>query len=480
MAPSRTHLVLVPSYNTGGALLRRTVESALAVWRPVWVVIDGSSDDSPAVVLALAEREPGLRVIVRTRNGGKGAAVQTGVEAALAAGFTHVLTMDSDGQHPVSHVPEFMAASQAAPAAMILGRPVFGPEVPLERLHGRKLSVGLVRAEILGAGIDDPLFGFRVYPAAPLQRMLARLPWARGFTFDPEVAVRLFWAGVPARNLPAPCRYVPRGEGGVSHFRYGRDNLKMIWLHTRLLAQLLWRWPAVRRVRRVGAALVLACSGLLPLGVPVRAEAAPEPAGAAASAGAGGAGAGGAREDDPVWAALFTTLAQRGQGSLAGRFEEHRWFPFRKDPLVLQGELRLAPGHGLSLHYTAPEERTLVLDAEGLLLRDARGRSRAPPADPRAEAGASALRDVLRFDLAALRRTFVISGTREGESWQLVLVPKPGPEAPPLERLEVRGTGGDLAELTLRRSGRQRIDIKVRETRDDAVFGAAERARFFR
>jgi hypothetical protein len=144
-----------------------------------------------------------------------------------------------------------MTASLAHPDALVLGKPIFGPEVPLERLHGRKLSVGLAWIEILGAGIDDPLFGFRVYPAAALQRALAATRRARGFDFDPEVAVRMFWAGVPTLNLPAPCRYFARGEGGVSHFNYVHDNLKLIWLHTRLLTQLLlWRWIFVVRTRR--------------------------------------------------------------------------------------------------------------------------------------------------------------------------------------------------------------------------------------
>lgn len=249
MTPSATHLVLIPSYNPGPRLLA-TVAAVLEHWSPVWVVDDGSTDESTAAAQALAARDPRVRVIVRARNGGKGAAVATGVEAARAAGFTHVLTLDADGQHPVDHIGPFMAASQANPAALVLGRPVFGPEVPLERLHGRKLSVGLARLEILGAGIDDPLFGFRVYPAAPLQQALASTRRARGFDFDPEIAVRMFWAGVPTLNLPAPCRYFSRAEGGVSHFNYLRDNLKLIWLHTRLLTQLLlWRWVSVRRIR---------------------------------------------------------------------------------------------------------------------------------------------------------------------------------------------------------------------------------------
>jgi glycosyltransferase involved in cell wall biosynthesis len=246
---SATHLVLIPSYNTGSRLAD-TVAAALAQWSPVWVVVDGSTDGSDAPVRTLARHDSRLRVIARPRNGGKGAAVATGVAAALAENFTHVLTMDSDGQHPADHIPRFMATSLANPRAAILGRPVFGPEVPLERLHGRKLSVALAQLEILGRGIDDPLFGFRVYPAAALQDALNATRRARGFDFDPEVAVRLVWAGVPTVNLPAPCRYLAKNEGGVSHFHYLRDNLKLVWLHTRLLTQLLlWRWPQVLRRR---------------------------------------------------------------------------------------------------------------------------------------------------------------------------------------------------------------------------------------
>jgi len=250
MPPSPTHLVLIPSYNTGSRL-RATVEDALRHWQPVWVVVDGSTDGSERTLDDLAAREPALRVIVRPRNGGKGAAVLTGIEAALSSGFTHALVMDSDGQHPVTHIEPFMAASLREPAALVLGLPVFGPEVPFERLQGRKLSVGLVRFETFGDAIGDPLFGFRVYPAAALRRALAQTRAARGFDFDPEIAVRMVWAGVPTLNIPAPCRYLSKADGGVSHFHYLRDNVKMVWLHTRLITQLLlWRWPAVRRLNK--------------------------------------------------------------------------------------------------------------------------------------------------------------------------------------------------------------------------------------
>jgi glycosyltransferase involved in cell wall biosynthesis len=247
MIVSRTHLVLIPSFNTG-TRLKLTVEEALRHWAPVWVVVDGSTDGSADPVAALAATDPRVRVIVRESNGGKGAAVATGLAAATAAGFTHVLTMDSDGQHPADFIGRFMGASVARPECLVLGRPVFGPEAPAARRQGRRLSVALARLEILGPGIDDPLFGFRVYPAAGLQRAL-RAGRARGFDFDHEAAVRMYWEGTPTLNLPAPCRYLSRGEGGVSHFRYGRDNLILVLLHVRLIAELVvWRWlPLWRR-----------------------------------------------------------------------------------------------------------------------------------------------------------------------------------------------------------------------------------------
>jgi hypothetical protein len=108
-----------------------------------------------------------------------------------------------------------------------------------------------VHFETGGEGIDDPLFGFRVYPLAATVRVLNSTRFAKRYDFDPEVAVRLFWMGTPMRNIPASCRYIARENGGVSHFHYVRDNIRMVWLHTRLITELLlWRWVAVRRLRR--------------------------------------------------------------------------------------------------------------------------------------------------------------------------------------------------------------------------------------
>ena len=239
---SATHLVLIPSYNPGPAVLT-TVQAARAQWPVVWVVDDGSNDGSTASLQELAASDPGLHLIVLPRNSGKGAAVLAGLEAAAAAGFTHVLTMDADGQHPAALIPDFMAASQAAPAAMILGKPVFGPEAPALRVNGRKVSNGWANFETLWQGIGDSLYGFRVYPIAPLMRIMQGRRWMRRFDFDPEAVVRLCWAGVRPINKDAPVRYLSAEEGGVSHFRYLRDNILLTWMHTRLFLGFLGRLP---------------------------------------------------------------------------------------------------------------------------------------------------------------------------------------------------------------------------------------------
>jgi glycosyltransferase involved in cell wall biosynthesis len=229
--------VLIPAFNPG-RLLAETVSGALANWDDVWVVVDGSTDGSHAGLAR--EAPPGLRVIVQPRNGGKGSAVLAGARAALAAGFTHALVMDADGQHPAGRIREFMETSAGAPGSVVCGRPVFGPEAPRVRLVGRKLSVGLVHLETSGRGAADPLFGFRVYPLGPLVRILEGTRGARRYDFDPEMAVRLAWAGTPAINLDAACTYVGAESGGVSHFRYLRDNLGMIAMHARLISALMF------------------------------------------------------------------------------------------------------------------------------------------------------------------------------------------------------------------------------------------------
>lgn len=244
-ASTQRRLVLIPSFNSGAQLLL-TVQQALAAWQPVWVVIDGSTDGSVRTLDRLLDPsdpmfQAGLKVIQLPDNCGKGAAILAGLTEAAHAGYTHVLTMDADGQHPADLIPAFMAASSASPWAMILGKPVFGAEAPKLRVRGRRICNWWVDLETFQAGIGDSLFGFRVYPIAPLLQIMMGRRGMRRFDFDAEAVVRLCWHGVKPVNIDAPVRYLSAEEGGVSHFNYLRDNLLLAGMHSRLFLGFLVR-----------------------------------------------------------------------------------------------------------------------------------------------------------------------------------------------------------------------------------------------
>ena len=247
---SPRHLVLIPSYNAGRKALQ-TVREARKAGFPVCVVIDGSTDGTAEQLTQLARSDSGLRVLVLPVNQGKGAAILHGLRDALARGYTHVLTMDSDGQHPAAMIPDFVAASKRRPAALILGKPVFDHTAPRERVIFRRLCNGLVDLETLHAGIGDSLFGMRVYPAKALLDVMESHGSMRRFDFDVESAVRLVWRGATPINIPTPVRYFTADEGGVSHFNYLRDNVLLGSMHLRLALGFLWRLPMLlmRRLR---------------------------------------------------------------------------------------------------------------------------------------------------------------------------------------------------------------------------------------
>ncbi len=213
LTPSKTHLVLIPSYNPGDRGVE-TVRAAREQWAPVWVVVDGSTDGSVQSFSALAQSDPQVRVLLRSRNGGKGAALFDGLLEAQRAGFTHALTMDSDGQHPAQCIPQFMAASARLPAGD-------DPRCSGVRRHGTEdqgtgsqdLQLG-ANLETLYAGIQDSLFGFRVYPIAPLVAVMRQTRWMRRFDFDAEAVVRLSWRGIPHSQSA--------GAGALLRARRGR------------------------------------------------------------------------------------------------------------------------------------------------------------------------------------------------------------------------------------------------------------------
>ncbi len=239
---------LIPTYDNPRTIAR-VVDDVRRFIPDVWVVDDGSGPEAREKLeqLALSGR---ARVIHRPENGGKGAAVKTGLVALSEAGFTHAFQIDADGQHEISDIPRFVAAAETHPDALILGSPRFDDSAPRARLVGRKITRFWTHIETLGPVIVDPMCGFRIYPLAAALRAGAR---GKAMDFDPEIAVRIAWTGTPVLNLETRVRYLAREEGGVSHFRMWRDNLLISWMHTFQVCALVLRVVRGHRPRRVGA-----------------------------------------------------------------------------------------------------------------------------------------------------------------------------------------------------------------------------------
>lgn len=231
--------IVIPIYNH-----KDTIAEVVARLRPhalpIFIVDDGSDTATQQVLATLAANEPLVRLFRLPRNGGKGAAVMRGFREAFAAGCTHALQVDADGQHDLADVPRFVEESRARPEAIVAGRPRYDASAPASRRYGRYVTHFWVWIETLSFAIGDSMCGFRLYPLAPTVRLIERCRIPTRMDFDTEIIVRLFWLGLPVVNLPTRVIYP---EGGLSHFQLWRDNLRISWMHTRLCAGMLLRLP---------------------------------------------------------------------------------------------------------------------------------------------------------------------------------------------------------------------------------------------
>ncbi|MDL2059757.1 glycosyltransferase [Mesosutterella sp. AGMB02718] len=246
-APEFRPAVVIPCYNHG-ATLGRVLDAVSRLGLPCLVVDDGSDGGNRRLIDEAVSSRPFCSLERRTENGGKGAAVMQGVEALAARGFTHALQVDADLQHNLADAPLLLERARRRPEALISGLPVYDESAPLGRRIGRTVTQFWVRLETLSADIRDSMCGFRVYPVGPFMRVIrAGRPGGR-MDFDIEILVRLHWAGVPMEFVPTRVVYP---EGGVSHFDYLRDNLRISAMHTKLMLEAPAHWlSSLRRGRR--------------------------------------------------------------------------------------------------------------------------------------------------------------------------------------------------------------------------------------
>lgn len=221
---------VIPTFNNPHTL-KAVVQEVQTSVPNVIVVDDGSHAEAREVAIQLNE-DPGVTVVFRKENGGKGAAVKDGLSKAHKMGFSHALQIDADGQHNTEDIPRLRSAAEKEPKALVLAAPEFDASAPKSRLWGRKITLFWTRIETVRPIISDPMCGFRIYPIEPALEARAR---GNAMDFDPEIAVKLAWTGLPVINVPTQVRYLTEEDGGVSHFRMFWDNVLISWMHTRLV-----------------------------------------------------------------------------------------------------------------------------------------------------------------------------------------------------------------------------------------------------
>lgn len=239
MATSFKPCAVVPVYNHH-QVLAQTLKGISQSGLPIVLVDDGSAEETKQVMKQLASMDNTIHLIIRPANGGKGAAVKTGLQEAFAMGYTHALQIDADGQHNSADIPRFLSAAQTHSHALIAGIPDYDASVPKGRLYARYLTHVWVWINTLSLNIKDSMCGFRVYPLKASCQLLQEEYTGDRMDFDPEFLVRWQWRRWPLVQLSTRVIYP---ENGISHFLVWRDNKLISWMHTRLFFGMLWRFP---------------------------------------------------------------------------------------------------------------------------------------------------------------------------------------------------------------------------------------------
>lgn len=240
-----THFcVLVPTYNNHKTL-RKVLDSVLDFTPNIIIINDGSTDETSTILKDYSQ----LTQIHHAKNSGKGMALRNGFKKAIELNFEYAITIDSDGQHFATDIPNFLAEIQKQPDSLLIGsRNMTQENVPKKSSFGNKFSNFWFWFET-GIKLDDTQSGFRLYPL----RLIPKKYYTNKFEFEIEVIVRSAWKGILVKNIPIQILYDPTER--VSHFRPFKDFTRISILNTVLvLNALLYIKPRdfVRKAKKKG------------------------------------------------------------------------------------------------------------------------------------------------------------------------------------------------------------------------------------
>jgi len=228
-----------PCYNDAGSIAAM-VEKAAGALRGVTadfeiiVVDDGSSDDSVAVLEAMAPRAPYLRIVRHRTNRGYGAALRSGFESATRE---FVFYTDGDGQYDPEELPVLVQVMREG-IGLVNGYKIQRADPPHRVIIGRTYQ--FVARRLFDIPLKDVDCDFRLMRTEELRRI--PLTFESG-AIGVELVRRLQDSG--CRMVEVPVHHYPRLHGRSEFFRLR---------HVINLLSDLWRlWWQLRRERQAAA-----------------------------------------------------------------------------------------------------------------------------------------------------------------------------------------------------------------------------------
>jgi UDP:flavonoid glycosyltransferase YjiC (YdhE family) len=240
--PATEFAAVIPAYNEA-ATIHAVATRTLRYIHLVIVVDDGSSDRT-----AEAIRELPVTVLRHPHNQGKAAALWLGMQYALERGAAAVLTLDGDGQHEPDDIPALIAMHRRDPMAIIIGARFRRKQaIPWLRAIAHRTANFWV-SWAAGYQIQDSQSGFRLYPAAVLNKAGSRCDPTSGFAFESEVLIEAGRMGIPIRAVPVPAIYGRHLRR--SHFRQMRDVARITGMVAQKLLANRMDIPGLLKSRR--------------------------------------------------------------------------------------------------------------------------------------------------------------------------------------------------------------------------------------
>jgi polyprenyl-phospho-N-acetylgalactosaminyl synthase len=209
--------VVIPAYNES-VRIGKVVEDVLRFVQNVVVVDDGSIDDTRAAVL-----KTNACVVAHPVNLGQGAALQTGIDFALARGATAIVTFDADGQHEPEDIPRLINTMEVMGVDFVLGSRFLGRAEGIPWSRKLMLRAATLFTRVLsGVRVSDTHNGLRAMTRRGAERVHLRF---NRMEHASEILDQIASSRLKYIEIPVRIRYTPetlaKGQSTAAAFGLG-------------------------------------------------------------------------------------------------------------------------------------------------------------------------------------------------------------------------------------------------------------------